>query len=328
MAHYSSDSQLWYDESFLALGRLERQLVLYMMHGPGRSNVPGIIEDSPVNIADRLREDVEEIRAALKAMTKDPHVLRWDPQKRLLSSPLAARMDPYRGSKNIRGWHKNWAHLPDGELKYTHIETLKEKVDLANEEQVRIWNETFGAERPAHAVAGREPAQLRLIHDASKSAPTRGGAKHQPRNQETVKGLPNREDVVHVTADEYVERYAGDLITHGQVHALGADLDIFEEAMADMIRKAPGHKRACEWDTTAANYIETALLIRRMRNKQGGPTTTKKTRGHNEDNRGGGTGTRRASKPRNRGAAANDQAGQWSARLSEKAAEPPVFSDS
>ncbi len=320
MAHYSSNSQLWYEDAFLALGRLERQLVLYMMHGPARSNVPGIIEDSPVNIADRLREDVDDVRAALEAMAQNPEVLRWD-RKRVLSSPLVARMDPHCGSRNIRGWHKNWAHLPDVELKYQHIEVLKGKVDLSNEEQVRVWNDTFGAERPAHAVAGHEPAQLRLIHDAeAPPKPSRGGAKQAPRHQETVKGLPNRDDVKHIGADEYIKSHAGDLITHGQVRALGADLDMFQAAMDAMARKAPGHKRPAEWDATAANYIETEIFKRRMNGTS--------TRGHHhEDNRGGGGSPRRAAQPRNRGAAADDQSGQWAEVLSAKASQPSVFSD-
>jgi len=339
VAHYSSDSQLWYDEHFLHLVDLERQLVLYFMHGPGRSNVPGITEDTAVVIADRLRRSVDDIKAALTRMCEDPEVLQMDEARRIMRCPLAARMDPHRGSKSIRGWHKNWCHLPEAKLKYTHIESLVSKVDAANADQVAVWNETFGAEDGGkHAVGALTPAQLRIPGaELAPTKPKRGKGKHQPRNQEVVKPvqeLPGRSGIVHMDSPEYVDEYSADLLRCGVVHAMEADADIFARAMHALKTRAPGRKRVADWDATAANYIQSELFILGLRAKESGDSDgngngngKKNTRGTHESNRGGGSATRRTSRTRERGAAQDDQQGQWSEVLRQKASEPSIFTD-
>jgi hypothetical protein len=295
-------------------------ILLYLMHGPGRCNVPGICEDSAVNLADRLGEPVEEVRAALTRMSEDPFVLQVDTEQRVLRCPLAARMDPYRGAKTLRGWHKNWSHLPNSPLKYDHIESLKEKLDAANPEQVRVWNATFGAEDGRRfAVDAPEPVQQSFDDLSQPGEPPRPGARHQPRHHDLVaeseEHLPGRESVEHIGAQEYVDKYAADLLTAGTARSLGANADAFAQAMKQMIKKCPAQKRAAEWDYTACNYIETEVFIQ--------------TQGHtrNANNRSGRGGTGRASKPRDRSDQAHHSEGGWGAVVREKAARTAAAVD-
>lgn len=303
---------------------MQRLIVLYIMHGPGRSNVPGLCEDSAVTIADRLEETADDVRDALKRMCDDAALLQMDEENRLLRCPLATRMDPYRGSKTMRGWHKNWVHMVESPIKYAHIVQLREKVDRTKETEVTAWNETFGAEEDGrYHLTAAEPAQQNLLPKDQRGRPKKKppSAKVRPRQVavlEAAPDLPSREGVEHMDNNEYVERYAADLVTAGIVREMGAGAEMFASAMHALLEKTAGHKRAAEWDQTALNYVETQVFIE-AKNKKRGHT--------HEDHRSGNGAARRTSRPRDRGAAEDDNPGQWSEVVRRKTAATAAAAD-
>lgn len=313
MAHYSSDSHLWTDQQFLKCDRLQRLIVLYIMHGPGRSNVPGLCEDNAVTIADRLEEKVDVVRDALQRMCDDG-VLEMEEEMRLLRCPLATRMDPYRGSKTMRGWHKNWVHMVESKIKYAHIVQLMEKVDRSKEAEVTAWNETFGAEENRrHRLTATEPAQQNLLPEEQQ-----GRQKPQlARQAERLKAagpLPGRDGAEHMDEAEYVQRFAADLVDAGITSEMGATATMIAPAMGAFIKKKKGElKRAVEWDPIALIYVEKQITIEGLNKLD--------TRGHtHEDHRPSGGAARRTSRPRDRGAAEENKPGQWSEVIRRKTA--------
>ncbi len=330
MAHYSSDSHLWSDRHFLRCDRLQRLIVLYIMHGPGRSNVPGLCEDSAVTIADRLQEKVDDVRDALTRMCDDAELLQMDEENRLLRCPLATRMDPFRGSNAIRGWHKNWAHMVDSKIKYAHIVQLGEKVDRTRAAEVAAWDETFGAEKGGrYRLSAQEPAQQSLLpkdqrgRQKKKSPKANSQARHAAALEELA--LPGRDSSEQMDSNEYSDRYAADLLAAGTVGEMGANAEMFATALHAMTEKRKGDKRASDWDKMALTFVEKQVDIEVER--QVFIEAKNKKRGHTHENHRPSDGeTRRTSRTRDRGATEEDSA-HWGEVFRRKAAATAAAAD-
>lgn len=307
-AHYSSDSALFYEPVYLDCTVLERNVLHYVMHGPGRSNLPGISLDSVQSLADRLRVPSRELSDALDRMCTDPKLLRIDRDRHLLASALACRLDPYRGIKCLTGWYKNWCHFPESPLKVDHIEHLVPKVDKTKIAQVDLWNRTFGAvERGRFRLAANPDPQQELPMPPTARVP------REEESGETT--LPHRSGIDRMYAKQYVELYAPDLLAQGVVQAMGASAEIFQSAMVALENRAPGHKTAREWDITACNFIDTELFIHR----RGGPR-----------NATPGTSRKRSARPAraaNGAAPAHDREGSWGQVVRRKAARTAAPAD-
>lgn len=310
MASYQSTTHFWEDKHFLDSTILQRLLVVYVMHGPTRTNVPGLCGDSVVTLADRLVLDPSEVRAAL-ADCRHPDVLQYDEQRRLLRSVIAARADTHKGSRNLAGWYKNWQHLPLSDLKYDHIATLREKVDVQNADQVAVWNNTFGLERAGKyrmgAEAPRQPALPGVVD-------TKNGRPYTRRQRKRVENaaLPGRDSVEFIGLEDYEGRHVLDLLRGGQIAELGGDADTLAAALLAMHEKvASESKRISGWDETALNFVDTQLFIEDKK---------KKREGAHEADRTSGSGSGRAAKPAKRRAKEAPGGGKWGARVREQAA--------
>ena len=126
--------------------------------------------------------------------------------------------------------------------------------------------------------------------------------------------LPGRDGDEHMDEAEYVQRFAADLVEAGITSEMGASATMIAPAMSAFIKKTKGEsKRAVDWDPIALIYVEKQIAIEGLNNLD--------TRGHtHEENRPSGGAARRTSRPRDRGAAEDNSAGQWSEALRRKTA--------
>ncbi len=125
MAFASTDTRMWDDEKFVQLDDAAQILWNYLLTGPeAAQGPPGLILMGIAALAEARRRSSTEIANSLEVLRK-AGMVEIDPTFRLIRLPKAPFYRPPANPNVIRGWYRRWSSLPNSQLKYAHLETMR-----------------------------------------------------------------------------------------------------------------------------------------------------------------------------------------------------------
>ena len=153
------DPKIWSDARFIALPRpRDKLLFIYLLTCSSSQHVPGMIEMGIGGLVDKMHLTYEEARESLQALV-DIHLIEFDCRVNLIRLPRAPKYAlkdrKVANDFALRGWFHDWKMLPECEIKYAFVHTLKAAIEQwvigRNCDQAKrdywadAWNRTFGS---------------------------------------------------------------------------------------------------------------------------------------------------------------------------------------
>lgn len=194
VAYASIDPRMWDDEKFVALDDSARLLWVYLITGPEAINgPPGLIVIGTAGLSEALRRSTQDIASALDRL-RASGMVEVDPLHRLIRVPKAPL---YRAPGNpnvVRGWYRRWTSLPNSQLKYAQLESMREALALVevSGSSREMFEQTFGRDlaRRMSFRQGEVRPELQLVAGGqSTSLSTASVTVQLPMNLEAVQPL-------------------------------------------------------------------------------------------------------------------------------------------
>lgn len=138
---------IWDDDWFIEQNDDTRNLWWLLLTGPQVLPLPGLQLAGPASLAEALRRTpgtVSKLFENLIAAGK----IQYDSSKRIIRLPNAPKRNLPDNPNQIVGWFDVWKSLPDSQLKYDHIASLKDAVISVQTERIEpflnAWGNSFG----------------------------------------------------------------------------------------------------------------------------------------------------------------------------------------
>lgn len=146
--------------------------------GSLRLGVPGLCRVSPGILVDAVGENHLDFEAAARTLAElaapdeagSRHVL-YDPGSRVLRIPRAPAYNHAYNASILTSWYREWLKIPDCQLKFDHVESLKSGVNFNVETVAACWKRTFSSVEDA--VSRGEKPRSPAVGRASEPVPRR-----------------------------------------------------------------------------------------------------------------------------------------------------------
>jgi hypothetical protein len=193
MTYHPIDPVMWDDRDFLSLSDFERTLWIYLLTGPQVTALPGLQRTSVAIIADTMRREPQDVRAAL-AVLEERGMVMFDPVARVLRVPNAPKYNAAQSPNHIVAWGKRWREIPDCQLKLDHLPDLELAVVRERPGQSAAWERQFGALIKAlRETSGRPSGGLPLdLPQGLPQALPNSESESEPESEPIVATAPQR----------------------------------------------------------------------------------------------------------------------------------------
>ncbi len=138
------DPRLHDDEKFVQLTDSQQMLWVALITGPQTTIVPGLMIGGVATLAEIRRRPVSRVKADMDALER-LGMVEVDPEKRVIRLPNGPKFAELRNQKQLLGWFRAWQGLPESQLKYRHIESLRRHLWSDQSWFGPTWERTFGA---------------------------------------------------------------------------------------------------------------------------------------------------------------------------------------
>jgi hypothetical protein len=192
LARYRLISQcIWDDKLVIDADDFLRTVWFALLTGPAVTALPGLLLCNEVDLAAFLRRDPEDVRRAFLEFSRLSRI-ETDPFYRLIRVINAPKHNPPQNQNVIRCWWSLWQSLPESQLKYNHIASLRESVPTKSKSVVYEWDATFGGVAEGTRIGQKRPFQNRSesvpVHDLSGSGSGSGSGTGTNKNGKVVSG--------------------------------------------------------------------------------------------------------------------------------------------
>jgi hypothetical protein len=138
----------WDDDVLIEADDFETRVWFGLLTGPQVTNLPGLMLCSSLSLAEAVRRPPDRVLTTLRAFV-DRGRLELDEKFRVIRLPNAPKHNLPENPKVVLGWWKRWCELPESQLKYRHIQSLREAIDIAMKighggDFSDVWARTFG----------------------------------------------------------------------------------------------------------------------------------------------------------------------------------------
>ena len=170
MAYASIDPCMHDDEKFVQLDDAAQALWTYLLTGPeAAAGVPGLIIIGIAGLAEARRRSTQDIATALDRL-RLAGMVEIDPLHRLIRVPKAPRYRAPGNANVVRGWYRRWTSLPNSQLKYAHVQSMREAITMADvaDSTREVFEQTFGADLARRVAfrSGEVKPALQLVPSA------------------------------------------------------------------------------------------------------------------------------------------------------------------
>jgi hypothetical protein len=135
---------IWNDELIIRADDFTRVVWFGLLTGPQVTSLPGLIIGDELSFSTFLRRDPVTIRETFHELVRLERI-EVDTFYKVIRVINAPRHNPPQNPNVVTGWWKTWKNLPESELKYHHVESLRSAVPTDNRNIVSTWNHTFGS---------------------------------------------------------------------------------------------------------------------------------------------------------------------------------------
>ena len=133
MAKYRKvDPRVWDDEKFVEWDDLKRNLWLLLLTGPAVEPVPGLQLGGVASLAETLRRPLETVQGRFTTLSLEGRV-QVDERFRIIRVVRALEYNRPENQYQVFGWFKAWESLPNSQLKYDHIDSIREACAKADQ---------------------------------------------------------------------------------------------------------------------------------------------------------------------------------------------------
>ena len=187
MARYRLISQcIWDDKLVIDADDFTRTVWFALLTGPQVTALPGLLLCNEVDLAAFLRRDPEDVRRAFLEFSRLNRI-ETDPFYRVIRVVNAPKHNPPQNGNVVRCWWSIWQTLPESQLKYNHIASLRSSVPTKNKGVVFEWDATFGTVAEGARFGQPKPFQNRStgvpVHDLSGSGSGTGTGTEEKENR-------------------------------------------------------------------------------------------------------------------------------------------------
>lgn len=144
MTYHRVNPVLWDDDKFIELDDLTGKLWLMLLTGSQVTSLPGLQRGGAASLAEALRRPIEAVTESLQKLCL-LEMISVDTRRRVICVPNAPKHNPAESPNHLRAWWNRWNEIPDCDLKFRHIEHLKEHAGLDSPSHKSVWDQTFGS---------------------------------------------------------------------------------------------------------------------------------------------------------------------------------------
>jgi hypothetical protein len=163
----------WFMED---LNRETQALFTFLLICPLRTTLPGLYKNISVAIvADTWKQPIAEVQPIFQRLLEPcsegrRHVL-YDARARVLRIPSAPKWNHGPGDKILAAWFRCWCAVPDCDLKWDHLDGIRDAVNLHNPKVAARWQTTFEPlfARRATGLRSVRPIDLRALTNAVRT---------------------------------------------------------------------------------------------------------------------------------------------------------------
>ena len=138
---------IWDDEWFVKQDDLTRSIWLLLLTGPQVLPVPGLQLAGPASLAEALRRGFGTVSKPFENLISTGKIF-YDPTHRVIRLPNAPKRNLPDNPNQILGWFDVWKSLPESQLKYDHIASLKGAISSVETDRpgvfLKAWDNSFG----------------------------------------------------------------------------------------------------------------------------------------------------------------------------------------
>jgi hypothetical protein len=187
------DPRMWDDAWFRPLGLAAQGLWQLCLQSRIRTTLPGMVVAGEATLSETWGKPIEVVRQGLRELVlpddSGKQHFFFDPISRVIRIPNAPK---YRKADNpnvLSSWYRNWREVPECQLKWDHLKSLRDGVNMQNQTMRETWEDTFGVIIRAHESG----VQLRTN---AELPPT-----HRPRRRRDPDPIPNPTPIPIPTPD-------------------------------------------------------------------------------------------------------------------------------
>lgn len=149
MALWPIDEHMYLDPWFAALDEAPQMCFVALLTCSIRTSLPGLLRNACAQtLASAWQKPEERVARHLETLLQPDadglrHVL-YDSKVRVIRVPAGPSWAKGPNANILTGWYRQWWDVPDCDLKWDHIESLTNCVNLKTDGVLDAWNETFG----------------------------------------------------------------------------------------------------------------------------------------------------------------------------------------
>ena len=145
---------IWDDEWFVKQDDLTRSIWLLLLTGPQVLPVPGLQLAGPASLAEALRRGSGTVSKPFENLISTGKIF-YDPTHRVIRLPNAPKRNLPDNPNQILGWFDVWKSLPESQLKFDHLASLKDAISSVETDRpeafLKAWDNSFGTvSKPFH----------------------------------------------------------------------------------------------------------------------------------------------------------------------------------
>lgn len=137
------DPRMHDDEKFVQLTDRQQMLWVTLLTGPQTSRVPGLMVTGGGSLSEIRRRPLSTINSDLARLVT-LGMLEVDSENRVMRLPKGPKFCELRNAKQLTGWFRAWQAFPESQLKYRHVESLRQYLACSEPWFASAWKATFG----------------------------------------------------------------------------------------------------------------------------------------------------------------------------------------